>query len=507
MNLNIPQIYEPNIALVPGSISQPNPHRKRLAYLENAFDIEYELPMNGIYTASFALPAYDDKNQFCKQRNLVELYDGEKRIELFRIIGEDLSRSDDTKRVYECEHVIVSLIEKVLFRIHHFGGQSAHESTSNVLHRMLEEQDYSHQISMDTFIRPWQLGECDFAHQYQYTIENSNLLAAVFSVPQCFGENYIWTYDTTSIPWTINLKKPSEEIVAEARYQKNIKEIGKTTDSSTLVTRLYCLGAGEGDSQLTIAKVNDGVEYLEADTISTWGNLESILIDRRFTNAASLKAYGEAVLEEIKDPYVTYDVKAIDLHRLTENKHDEFVLGEKVRIIDEEDDITTIAPIVAISKGDVRGNPGEITITVANKERTLAGTVSDLQSRSFTNDAYSQGSNNLSIQNYTEEAVKDKPARFSMYFPDKALDISSVTLSLQFSSFPSQVKIWIDGVSIGIWKNPTEEQMNNIDLTDHLDKDEDGQIRRNYWHAMSVVIPVNATIDACLYTQLYTNPS
>ena len=69
------------------------------------------MSINSLWTASFSLPADDPKNIYCQPFNFVEIYDNKKRVEIFRIIGEDLTRSNITTIYYECEHVLATLLE------------------------------------------------------------------------------------------------------------------------------------------------------------------------------------------------------------------------------------------------------------------------------------------------------------------------------------------------------------------------------------------------------------
>ena len=67
-----------------------NRDMKRLAYLDNALAVGYGLETNSLWTATFTLPADDPKNAYCAPLNFVEIFDGDERIDLFRIIGEDM---------------------------------------------------------------------------------------------------------------------------------------------------------------------------------------------------------------------------------------------------------------------------------------------------------------------------------------------------------------------------------------------------------------------------------
>ena len=179
-NPSIPQIYDRNM--------------NRLAYLQNAISIGYELPINSLWTASFALPAADPKNEYCKPLNFVEIYDGDEQIGLFRIIGEDLTRSDDSITVYNCEHVLATMLNDVLFQYHQIGGTNI--KTPQVINYILSYQTTER----------WQLSVCDFQRQFEYNFENENLLSALFAVPNCFDVDYIWSWDTTVYPWLLSLK-------------------------------------------------------------------------------------------------------------------------------------------------------------------------------------------------------------------------------------------------------------------------------------------------------------
>ena len=83
---------------------------KRLAILENAFDISYKLNLNPLSTASFSLPADDPKNQYCQPLNYVEVWDEGRRIDLFRILPMELKKDVSTKAIsYSCEQVLAAV--------------------------------------------------------------------------------------------------------------------------------------------------------------------------------------------------------------------------------------------------------------------------------------------------------------------------------------------------------------------------------------------------------------
>ena len=145
---------------------------KRVAFLENAYDIGYRQENNALWTAQFTLPLKDPKNRHCKVFNFVEVYDGDKYIGLFRIIPKCTTKSASTNEVvYDCEHVIATLMDDVLLGWHEIGNLGVY--TNEVLRYILERQT----------VKRWQLGVCEFSRQFLYGWENENLLSSLFSVP------------------------------------------------------------------------------------------------------------------------------------------------------------------------------------------------------------------------------------------------------------------------------------------------------------------------------------
>lgn len=402
---------------------------KKLAYLQNAYDIGYELTLNELWYASFTLPADDPKNIYCQPFNYVEIFDGRERIELFRIMPSRLTRNTAGDIVYQCEHVLATLLDDVLFKYHQIGGGSI--GTVQVLRYILDRQ-----------LTPrWQLGECEFDRRFQYKWENENLLAALFSVPKPFDEKYRWEFDTTGSVWRLHLKKLPAKFKADIVYKKNMVEIQKEVDPTSIVTRLYCLGYGEGDNQLGIESVNNGLPYLQANgEATTWGIKSSILVDRRFENPETLKAYGQALLNKLKNPYKSYSVKAVDLHRRDPNKYERFFPGDIVRIIDKEDNIIEDLPIVKVSKSDITGNPGDIEIEIANQSRDIAGSISDLQDRTRINEVYAQGATNQMIVPFADNADNENPAVMRIYIPDTMARINKCILNYQLEAFRAYSK-------------------------------------------------------------------
>ena len=299
--------------------------RKRLAYLQNAYNIGYEKPISALWTASFSLPYSDEKNQYCEAFNLVELWDvdggnKDKYVGLFRI----MPRVEDTLGTeasveYQLEHVLSTLLDDTMLGWHEIGNLGTY--TPQVIAYILQRQSDPR----------WVLDICDYRHQYLYGWQDENLLSALYSVVQPFSEtDFYWDFDTTSFPWRLRLLQTKKEPITDIRYRKNIAGIVRTVDPTNLTTRLYCYGYGENDNKLGIANVNGGVPYLESPNVAKYGIITQVWTDERFTIEESLKATGVAMLKKLEEPAITYE---LDIQTISGAAN--LSIGDTVRIVND----------------------------------------------------------------------------------------------------------------------------------------------------------------------------
>lgn len=393
---------------------------KEIGFLGKARDIGYRLEHNAVWSASFALPLNDPKNSRCRVFNYIRLYDGDREIGLFRIIQQHITKNASTKLVvYECEHVIATLMDDILFGWHEIGNLGHY--TDEIIRYVLDHQTTPR----------WQLGECDFRHQFQYGWENENLLKALFSIATPFLEDYRWEYNTATEPWTVSLKAAPTKAKAEIRYRKNMLGIEQHIDSSNLCTRLYPLGFGEGVNQLTIKSVEpNGRKYIDADTINEHGIITKIWIDQRYQHAQSLYDAGREMLESLKNPAVSYSISSRHNKELLESE-----VGDMIRVADDDLGVDIMTRVLAIDKGDVTGAPQDATFTIANKGASVASTIADLSDRQRIGEAYSQGATSLFTTHFYDNCAPSYPATMRFYIPPEAVHINQILLNAQTAAF------------------------------------------------------------------------
>lgn len=400
---------------------------KRTAVLQNAFDITETTELNTVYQLTFSLPNTDPKCAYCKKRHYVRYDDGE----LYRILDRTLKDTEKGTITYECEHASAKLVDKTMFGTYTIGGRGIY--TRDILEYLLNFQKS----------KDWTLDRCAFSRQFEYSWSHSGLYDAIMSVPNRFTEPYIWRYDTSSYPWKLSLdaiditEKPQFYI----RANKNLLTMEKEDPSSSLYTVIYPLGYGEGDNQLTIKDVNNGVPYLKSpqSIIDEYGEIEVIWADKRFENAQSLKERAEALLAAYQEPRLSITLSAADLYELTNDDIDKAEVG-RIVMLTEDNYKTYITKVVRHLDQD-----GVMEITISNKPSDISDTITDLANRQRISEVYSQGATQLYAQSIQANATTEKGAILRFNVPSEMRIVNAVSAKITLNQFRSYSKATAGG--------------------------------------------------------------
>lgn len=396
--------------------------RRRIAIAENASQLSEERRINSIWYLHFALPYSDPKNEYCRPFNYVRLDNGE----LFRIMPSETNATETGHIVYQCEHVLATLIDTVLFGYHVVGNRGMY--TRDCINYVLDRQ----------IVKNWVLYECDFSRQFEYGWEQETLLSALFSIATPLSD-YMWVTDTTVYPWRLSLKRidMSQKPDLYIRANWNMLSYGASSDPQQICTRLYPLGYGEGVNQLSIKSVNNGVPYLQSpqEYIDRYGLIERVWIDRRYEDPESLKSAAQLMLNELQDPIRQYEIGFTELDASDYNKAE---IGKRTRILYPElgAKIDTFITEINLSYDDIKSS----TITIANRSTNIASYVADMADRQRIEQSYAQGATQIYAQSVQANATTEKTAKLNFYIPSEMRIVNAVRVKIQLDRFRSYSK-------------------------------------------------------------------
>lgn len=418
-------------------ISIYNLSRKKTAILRNFYKVSYEKPVNQIWSAGFYLPANDPARKKIEQLHYAEIKDKDgEYIGLFRIMNRTTTFDSTGKYIkYELSHVLSTLIDSAIEGYKQTGKAW---TTTKVINWILSFQK----------VKNWQLGRCDFDRLFEYSFENQNGLAdALFSVTEPFSEEYMWTYDTTSYPWTINLIKPDTKPVCRIREGWNLKDLSVEENPLKVVNKIYALGKGDGINNLNFKKINGGKNYVEdVQSQSDYGLIEYIWKDERFTNEESLLASAAAMLEKFKRPIVTWKTTAVDLTKSIPSKStikipsvDKLRSGQVVQLWTEMFGVVNLR-IVNEKKSDMFGDPGSIDLEIGYIGETVATTLADLERKMEIAKLSSVGATNKDTVTFAENCDENFPLVIKFYCEEELKRINKILLTYQTEKYRAYSK-------------------------------------------------------------------
>lgn len=394
----------------------------------------YEIKHNELSTASLELSVHDEiVDAIDVPASFARIRDGDDDLGYFRFV--QIPREEHAPRgqvSYVLHSGECTLLDSMLSGWHEIGG-------TGVNTRMVLQYILNHQQA--TASAHWILGDCEFEDFYQYNFEDVTLLEAIMSLGEVLLEPYEFVFDTTVLPWTMHLRKAEEEAYCSLTYRRNMTAIRRSI-AGGVVTRLYGRGYGEGDNQLTIASVNGGLDYLDADAaaIARFGIREGVHVDTRQTDPALLKARMQAILAAGSQPQVSYEADAIDLYKATGASWDRVAVGRKVLVLDEIMGLPVTVRVTGKKKTNASGKPGEVSYVLDNSIADTAEELNEILEKIGVHELYSQGATNMYSMQIGDNADAEHPLEMRFYVPGNVLRINSCIIYWQLERFRTYVK-------------------------------------------------------------------
>lgn len=153
----------------------------------------------------------------------------------------------------------------------------------------------------------------------------------------------------------------------------NLKTISREVDETSVITRLYPLGAKLTDSEkrLTIGSVNGGKDYIEDSAlVAKYGVISGTQTWDDVTQASVLKTKATAYLKSANKAKKQYKITAVDLSTIDMN-FEQFELGCWYRVVNPLMGIDEDLRIIGITIN--LDNPEQSELTFGDKFETMTG--------------------------------------------------------------------------------------------------------------------------------------
>ena len=149
-----------------------------------------------------------------------------------------------------------------------------------------------------------------------------------------------------------------------------------------MITRLYLYG--EGDDPLTRVRLTDdgadqANEYIESDTVGTWGVKPLVKVDKRIKWPQTLLEVAQRIIEEFKNPAIEIQINALDVAKADgtrfTGKHDLYI-GSVYTATDSPQDISEAVTVQSLTL-DMQ-NVLPVSMELSNRQRDLASLIESI---------------------------------------------------------------------------------------------------------------------------------
>ena len=165
----------------------------------------------------------------------------------------------------------------------------------------------------------------------------------------------------------------------------NMKTITQDIDETSIITRLYPLGANKdnGTTRVNISSVNDGKSYIDADDslIAKYGIIAGTHTWDDVTMPSNLLKKAKEWLKTANKAKEQYEITALDLSKINK-RFDEFELGNTYRIVNPLMNIDEELRIIGITT--YLDSPYNSRLTFGDRFETMTGFVSK-KTKTFEN--------------------------------------------------------------------------------------------------------------------------
>lgn len=325
--------------------------------------LSLSLSLDDISTASMTLVdgTWMDVTQF------VELYHIGGSVGIFRLRSDTQTYRNYATQEVNLDHAIATLMDGLLPEQLKIGSASV--DAVDVLAQLLTYQPETR----------WQMGTCELSQHLTYDFDaGTNIWTAINNVKDLSPAEMMWQYDFSTHPWTLNLVNLPNTVSCEARFNGALTSATVSTDRDDLVTRMYAYGK----NGITVGTVNDGKDYIDADTIDEWGIVCGKYSDNSITDKETLLENAKKELAKKKTPPISIDVSLVELSAITGLPYDHFRLGSICRVAMPKFGRCYDERILTLNADNVLLEPQKVQVTMSTEGKSVSGIIEALGSKS-----------------------------------------------------------------------------------------------------------------------------
>jgi len=376
---------------------------------------------------------------------------------VWRVKSMDMVYETDT-RTLNCEHLINSLKDRIMFGDVQPGKMAGNDKAKECTAKQAAQYVLKQQSD-------WTLGDFGYNKSAPYNFNGDDLFSALETISSSLFDAW-WSYDFSSYPFKLSIKKKSSSNPCEMRMDRNIRTLKKTVDRTRMFTRFYPIGKNNLKIPGSYVGMNE----------KAYGVVCKVETDQNLDTVEKLTAWAEERLNNHAEPIVTVTVSGIDMSWATGESLDRLTLGRMCRMPLPEFDTEIDERITKLSWSDKIADPESVSITLANQVEDVASIINSLQKAGG-------GGGRAGAKNAEEDHA---------WFVDTTDHVAMVAEAVAgegaSKDWSRVAEIVVDGN--GIHQRVTKTEGDMIDLQSDVEQTED------HWKATVEAIGEDGVIDA-----------
>lgn len=304
--------------------------------------------------------------------DLVEVYNHKGSVGIYRVTK--ITNTYRKTRKIELSHGLDVFSDSTFSVIEEYSG-----TVDDYLEKIIEAQ--TQKIGSAKY---WRLGRCDDTNIWNKSIKYDNLMECLTELSGA-EEDYMFTFDMSSFPWTLNFIRRDDTVLSEFRLGRNTEECSAAMDDAEMCTKLYLSVTTETeDEKGSGTYIDEGYyTYDDEQAQAEYGIIcKTAGVSRKdFASEDELEAWVDAYFERHSTPGVQITIDGIELNALTGESIDEAHLGRVCRVALPDYATVFSERIVSVNYPDALRDPLHIQINLANKKQTSEDAFSEIKSK------------------------------------------------------------------------------------------------------------------------------
>ena len=302
--------------------------------------------------------------------DLVEVYNHKGSVGIYRVTK--IPHTIGKNRKYEFSHGLDVLSDATFDMIEEYKG-----TVAGMLAKIIDAQ--TQKIGG---VKYWQLGTCADPNPWNKDIKYDNLMDCLTEIARK-EEDYMFTFDQSTFPWTLNFVARDNDVLSEFRLNRNTEKCVITEDDADLCTRLYLSVTSEtNDDEGNGTYIDEGYfTYNDTTAQSDFGVVckTAGVNQEDFASQAALEAWVAAYFGRHNKPGVQITIDGVELNKLTGESIDEVHLARICRVALPEYSCTFNERIVSVNYPDALRKPTYVRNSLANKRQTAEDAFSEIK--------------------------------------------------------------------------------------------------------------------------------